>query len=67
MPYQNDFASKIGTTEGVLKSYSAANSSDDERSQGYLKSLFKEVVGIARLSKEGSEAIRAMINKVKTF
>jgi hypothetical protein len=41
MPYQNDFATKIGTTEGVLKTYAASNANVDERSEGYLKSLFK--------------------------
>lgn len=41
MPYQNDFATKIGTSEGVLKAYTAPNVAADERSEGYLKSLFK--------------------------
>lgn len=67
LPYQNDFAVKIGTTEGVLKAYAGANSGDDERSQGYLKSLFKEIVGISKGMKEGAEVTRAMVNKIKTF
>lgn len=32
MPYQNDFATKIGTTEGVLKAYTSSNMAADERS-----------------------------------
>ncbi len=41
MPFVNDFATKIGTTEGILKPYSSANLAEDERSEGYLKGLFK--------------------------
>lgn len=42
MPYQNDLALKMGIADGgVLKPYTSANSSDDERSEGYLKSLLK--------------------------
>ncbi len=42
MPYQNDLALKMGIADGgVLKPYTSSNSSDDERSEGYLKSLLK--------------------------
>lgn len=40
VPHQNEFAVKLGV-DGVLKSYLSSNSTDDERSQGYLKGLFK--------------------------
>lgn len=30
-PYQNDFATKLGTTEGILKLYTAGVLAEDER------------------------------------
>lgn len=41
LPYEHEFEIKLGVTEGVLKSHKVKTAMDDERNEGYLKTLLK--------------------------
>lgn len=66
LPYEHELEIKLGTEQGVLKAHQKQTTVDDERNEGYLKSLLKELLEIRALAdKEGNDKIRAFVNNIR--
>lgn len=66
LPYEHEFEKKLGTDEGVLKAHQKQTTADDERNEGYLKSLLKEIIEMRAIAdREGNEKIRAFVINIR--